>query len=115
MSLVKFFLTCNVSIKVIENKHLRSTIKCNLIGKYTFRKKILPTVMKSLQRNIEEKLNKSEFVCLVSDIWSNKQFESFIAIVAFLIYNDGNREMVVLGKLSIRSLVTVILNLDHKY
>ncbi len=96
ISLVKFFISSNVAISALENKHLRDALKIK-ISKYSFKKEILPSMVSDLEKKISLKLVMAEFVVLITDIWSCNSKVDYLGLAASLIYFDIKRETLVLG------------------
>jgi hypothetical protein len=101
ISLVKFFISSNVALSALDNKHLRDALKIK-ISIYSFKKDILPSMVLDMIKKIRPKLVMAEFVVLITDIWSCNSKVDFLGIAASLIYSDIKRETLVLGISRIR-------------
>jgi hypothetical protein len=97
MNLMKFFISSNTSIIQLENQYLRNCLKFSLPCAKTFTETILPSVMDKLSNIIEKKLNDAQFLCLISDIWTNKNMHDFLGLVACTIDSNFNRQFLVIG------------------
>ena len=72
MTLIKYFVTSNASHSSLENKYLKLLLN-KVVGTKSFDDQILPEVYKKLREKFKEKLEDSEDICLMSDIWTAKK------------------------------------------
>lgn len=100
MDLVRYFISSNAALSEFKNKHLRKILnKANIkMSSYRlFKNKILPDVMSELKSKIQFKLQSASTICLVTDIWTNNQMLDFISVSANLIFDNFEKEIIVLG------------------
>ncbi len=100
LELVKYFITSNESLSQLNNIHLLYFLKPAFNEKppsqNTFRRSLLPNVIKLLRSAIESKLDDAETVCLIVDIWTNKRMIDFIALGAVVTNKSFERELFVI-------------------
>jgi hypothetical protein len=100
MLLVYHFMASNSALTQLKEKSFLKI--CEKAGievpnVKTFKRRILPNAMKMLKKKIEAKLESSARICLLTDIWTNKQMLDFIAVSANLIFENFDKETVVIG------------------
>ena len=67
----------------MKNVYLRSIFalaNIKIPSYHFFRHNFLPQVMMTLTKEIESRLQSAESLCLITDIWTNKQSHEFIAV-----------------------------------
>lgn len=96
MCLVKFFIESNIALDALKNKHLRNALDLK-IGKYKFENTILPEINEYVINKVEEKMQSASFINLITDIWSNKSMENFIALCAQLINSNFEKLLIVVA------------------
>ena len=95
--LVKYFLTSNSAVKELENPFLRKLLNFSLPCPYTFTRRIIPKVKNSLILGLMDHLKRSQFICLIIDLRSNKSNEQFLAVAASMISNNFQKSIRVIG------------------
>jgi hypothetical protein len=121
MNLMKFFISSNTSIVQLENKHLRNCFKFSLPCAKTFTETVLPSVMNKLTTIIDKKLKDAQYICLISDIWTNKTMQDFLGLVACTIDANFNRQFLVIGMIIMpgnhcaENIQTAIQNIMQEY
>lgn len=95
--LIKFFISSNTALSALKNQWLRELLvdKVKLPGPVSFRNTILPAVYKSLRKEIEKRLQAAETICLITDLWTNKQNDDFIALCGVITNKFFEREILV--------------------
>ena len=97
-ALVKYFLRSNSSLNELRDEDLNyllnKTIKMPTYN--FFRNIILPNILQKVFSLIENKLNESVSINLMTDIWTNKRNQDFIALVASVSLHYS-REIFVIG------------------
>ncbi len=63
---------------------------------YAFRYKFLPNILKSLQKEIEKRLNDSIYISIIPDNWEYN-LQHYIGLAAKLTYKNYAHDVVVLG------------------
>ena len=96
LSLVKFFLTSNIAMEALENKHLRDALDVKL-SKYSFKNVILPNMIVFLKNVISNKLIEAKFITLITDIWTNASVSDYLALGARIINPSFNQETLIIG------------------
>jgi len=89
--LVYHFIASNSALTQLKEKSFikiceKAGIK--IVNRKSFTKRILQDAMDMLKEKIEEKLISASRVCLITDIWTNKQMLDFIAVSANIIYEE---------------------------
>ena len=72
-------------------------ITCKIPCTETFSSTIIKKVLELLRNEIKKKLNEAKSICLISDVWSNKQMLAFMGLVAVVINKHFEKELVVIG------------------
>lgn len=83
LNLIKYIVTTNSSLTELDNPYLKLLIGEKLPTYDCFRNSLLPTFTKTLTDSIENELNRSDSICLVTDMWSTKSMVSYIAVGAY--------------------------------
>jgi hypothetical protein len=96
LKLVLFVISSNTAFNQLENIFLRDCFKIDFPCLQTLTNNILPTIMDKLHSTINEKLVDAENICLITDIWTNKQMFDFIGIAACKINMFFEREFIVI-------------------
>lgn len=98
LNLVKFVISSNSSLTILENEHLYAILDKELkLPKYQqFRHTLLPKVSASLKSALTIKLTNAVSISLIVDIWVNKMQSDFIAVGAALMNDSFEREIVIL-------------------
>ena len=81
----------------MNNPYLRDILSIELSCARTFTDKLLPEVLDIVNEAINDKLVESEFMALISDIWTNRTMFDFMGLAASLINSDFEREILVIG------------------
>jgi hypothetical protein len=100
MLLILYFISSNAALAELKNKAFRKICQKAQIevpNYKTFKQNVLPGAMKLLHEAIQEKLVESESICLITDIWTNKQMLDFIAVSANIIFKTFEKETIVIG------------------
>ena len=100
MLLVYHFIASNSALTQLNEKSFikiceKAGIK--IVNRKAFTKRILQDAMSKLKKKIEVKLNSAYRVFLITDIWTNKQMLDFIAVSANIIYENFDKETLVIG------------------
>lgn len=82
LNLVKFFITSNLSLKQLENVHLRNCLKdeIKLPCMKTFQFTYLKEVLKLMHNKIEEKCKKASFITIIPDMWSDLALTHYLGL-----------------------------------
>ena len=91
LNIVKFFLNSNVAILSLKDKYLRRILPIKL-GKYAFNKVILHEVIEYMYSQLSEKLLKTTFVHLITDIWTGMTISDYLAVGAKLVNEELKRQ-----------------------
>jgi hypothetical protein len=97
LKLVKFLISSNTAFYQLENRSFLDCFKMKIPNVQTLTNTILPEIMNKLHLVINEKLVDAENVCLITDIWTNKQMFDFIGIAACKINVFFEREFFIIG------------------
>ena len=97
LQVVQFFISSNTSLLQLANPALRACFKLKLPCQQTFVSTYMPVVLEKIYAEIGEQLVASENVCLISDIWTNKQMLDFMGLVACTIDSVFRRQFIVIG------------------
>ena len=97
LKLVKYFISSNTAHRELENPYLRDLIPFKVPCTETFSETIIKKVLEMVQDIILKKLNDAKSICLISDIWSNKQMLAFMGLVAIITNKYFEKELVVIG------------------
>lgn len=101
LDLIKLIVASYSSFVLLKRPQLLNVLKPNIadvITSYkTFRYQTFPKLYDTLIRHIEIKLNKASTICLACDIWTNSLMRDFIGVAAFITYELGHSEMMVIG------------------
>ena len=98
--IVRYFITSNSAASEFDNPSFKDLLKNSSLPKFcskTFSEVILKAVFTKVQAEIEILLQNAESVCLISDIWSSKQMLDFMGVAVNLIYDNFERETIVIG------------------
>ena len=114
--LIKYFISSNTALAALKNKWLREllTDKVKLPGQKTFRNSILPRVYSMLREEIEKRLQTAEAICLITDTWTNKQNDDFIALCAVITNESFERQIVVIDMLPMEAMSHNAENIKSK-
>ena len=98
LDLVRWFISSNASLESLENVFLRRLLsdKFDLPHSYSFINTIIPEIISKLRNSIQEKLFQAETICLISDMWTNKQNSDFIGLAAVITNKSWEREIIVI-------------------
>jgi len=91
LSLSLYFQSSTMASRELINESLRNLVKVKMPTEKTFRDKILPDVLKLVKKKLSNILNKSEFIAVSTDIWTDKSMKDFIAVSASA-FIDGKKE-----------------------
>jgi hypothetical protein len=94
---VKYFISSNTAHSELENPYLRDLIPFKVPCTETFSETIIKKVLEMVQDIILKKLNDAKSICLISDIWSNKQMLAFMGLVAIITNKYFGKELLVIG------------------
>jgi hypothetical protein len=99
LSLIKFFVTSNISFANLTNEHFYAILDPNIhCPSYdVFRNRILPEVYDRLHKAIEIKLKLGMSVGLIVDIWTNRTNKDYIALAAIIMNSQFEKEICVIG------------------
>ena len=97
LKIVKYFVSSNTAYKESENPYLRDLIPLKLPCKETFSEVIIKKVMDMLHTSLNNKLKQAKSICLISDIWSNKQMLAFLGLAALITNEFFEKEPLVIG------------------
>ncbi len=92
--LVKYFVTSNISHSSLENIYLRKLWN-KVVGTKSFDETILPEVYRKLKIKLKEKINNSEYIWLITDIWTAKQNSDFFGLVTSVMNENFTGEVFV--------------------
>jgi hypothetical protein len=98
MNLIKFFITSNQSLSVLENEWFRLLVNPNVdISSYHyFRNFFLKEVTDMVSESISEKLNRACNVTLIPDIWKYNG-DHYLGLGATAIFNNFDKQILILG------------------
>ena len=82
--LFNYFISSNTAHSELNNPFLRDLLPCKIPCAETFSESIIKRVLEMVRDVIQKKLNDATSICLISDIWSNKQMLAFMGLVAVL-------------------------------
>ena len=96
---IKFFITSNLSLNDLKNPFFLKIInpKLKVGGTFSFRHSKLPEAIKTLFLEIENRLDAAYSICLIVDIWTNEPNVDFIALGAFCINSNFERELIIIN------------------
>lgn len=97
--LIKYFITSYSALAELGNPYFRNLLakaKYEAPSDRTF-KQVLDDAIDKVYKKIEEKLNEAIAICLITDIWTNKRNEDFIAVSASLNFDGFSREVITIG------------------
>lgn len=99
MNLCKYIISSNTALSELTNPYLWNLVDKSLkVPTYhTFRHSTLPKILQTLHDALNEKLRKSESICLIVDLWTNRMQLDFLALGASLIDDDLHQELLILG------------------
>ena len=100
MKIVRYFISSNTAASNFDCpifRDLFSGYKIKVPCSKTFSKVILDDVFTKVKVVLDRILNESASVCLISDIWTNKQMLDFMGIAANTIKADFTRQTIVIG------------------
>jgi hypothetical protein len=101
--LIKYFISSNSALSSLKNKWLLLlTDKVELIGPVAFRNSILPAIYLKLRNEIELRLQTAKTICLITDIWTNKQNTDFIGLGAAITPENFERELLIINMLPMK-------------
>ena len=102
--LIKYFISSNSALSSLKNKWLRELLadKVELIGPVAFRNSILPAIYLKLRNEIELRLQTAKTICLITDIWTNKQNTDFIGLGAEITTENFERELLIINMLPMK-------------
>ena len=96
LKLVKLYVNLHMKLKSLYNPLFRSMMNVKLKSYNTFRCQVLPNVYNKLRDLLEKKLQTAASVCLITDIWTNNSMSDYIALIAFTMSANFDRQMMVL-------------------
>jgi hypothetical protein len=82
LKLILFFISSNTSLVQLDNPYFRSLMTFNLPSARYFNDTLLPKTLEQLYEKINEKLIDSEYICLISDIWTTRTMYDFMGLAA---------------------------------
>ena len=74
--MAKFFISSNTILKDFRNPYLTHLLNQASIQNYsskTFKRTIIPDIMKQVKNGLKDKLNRAKSITMITDLWSNKQ------------------------------------------
>ncbi len=104
-NLIKFFIASDTALEQLNSNYLRNILlkEIKMYSVYTFRYKILPAIMKTLNETMEKKLNSSEFITLITDGWTGPFSNTeYIAVCAQTITESWDTDFMVLGMVQLK-------------
>jgi hypothetical protein len=88
MLLIKYFITSNSSLEQMSNPYLLELLSnvpnIDTPGLFKFRHTFLPKTIDALCKNIAQKLDEAESVCIIVDLWSNMVNNNYLGKNQFL-------------------------------
>lgn len=99
IKLVKYFIASNAALDQLDLLYFKDLLpeKVDIPCAKTFCEKTLPEIFSRVNSIIEKKLQSAVSICLISDIWTNKQMLDFLGLAANLVYKNLEREELVVG------------------
>lgn len=100
LKILKYFISSNTALREFDSVHFRELLSGYTIKipcARTFSDVILTSVFAKMNKVIESKLEESLSICLISDIWTNKQMLDFMGLAVNLINKDFKKETLVIG------------------
>lgn len=100
MKIVKYFIASNTAAKEFDSAFFRdlfSDFKIKIPCSTTFSEVILKSVFDKLNACNNIKLEEAESICLISDIWTNKQMKDFMGLAANIISLNFVKEAIFIG------------------
>ncbi|CAF1089479.1 unnamed protein product [Brachionus calyciflorus] len=95
--LAKYFLTYSTAMKELDNPFLRKMLNFEIPSQQTFKSNILPEILQNLNTSFEEMLNEAKSICLITDLWSNKSNEQYLALAVSMVNNDHSKKLRIIG------------------
>ena len=84
----------------LRNLLKRATI--NLPSYWTFRHTLLPSVLDKVTARIESRLKSADTICLITDIWTNRNNTDFIALGASFTDKYFDRDILVISMIPMK-------------
>ena len=103
--LIIFFITNDVSLIALQTDSLRNLLKratINLPSYWTFRHTLLPSVLDKVTARIESRLKSADTICLITDIWTNRNNTDFIALGASFTDKYFDRDILVISMIPMK-------------
>ncbi|CAF1068143.1 unnamed protein product, partial [Brachionus calyciflorus] len=100
IKLVKYFIASNSAFAELDSPHFRDLFQLANFEtpcSKSFSEKILPEVFNMVNKKIDNKLNKALSICLICDIWTNKQMMDFLGIACNLTNENFEKEVIIVG------------------
>jgi hypothetical protein len=100
--LIKYFITSHAALSQLSIPFFLSILeraKYKAPSDRTF-KKVLDDALEKVRAKIQEKLDEALSICLITDIWTNKNNEDFIAVSAALNSEGFVREVITIGMMT---------------
>ena len=100
IKLVRYFIASNSAAQEFDSpwfRELLTSTSIKLPCSKTFSTVILKSVFEKLNGLIESKLNQAESICLISDIWTNRQMKDFMGLAVNMIDSYFEKSTLVIG------------------
>jgi len=98
--LAKFFISSNTSLKDFRNPYLTHLLNQAGIQNYsskTFKRTIIPDIMKQVRNGLADKLNRAKSITMITDLWSNKQMIPFLGLAVSCTFENLEQQNYVIG------------------
>ncbi|RNA09933.1 zinc finger BED domain-containing 1-like [Brachionus plicatilis] len=95
--LAKYFLTSSTAMKELDNPYLRKMLNFEIPSQQTFKSNILPQLLQNINKSLEEMLNEAKSICLITDLWSNRSNELYLALAVSMVKNDHSKKIRIIG------------------
>ena len=98
--MAKFFISSNTSLKDFRNPYLTHLLNQAGIQNYsskTFKRTIIPDIMKQVKNGLKDKLNRAKSITMITDLWSNKQMIPFLGLAVSCTFENLEQQNYVIG------------------
>ena len=98
--MAKFFISSNTILKDFRNPYLTHLLNQASIQNYsskTFKRTIIPDIMKQVKNGLKDKLNRAKSITMITDLWSNKQMIPFIGLAVSYTFENLEQQNYVIG------------------
>ena len=88
---------------MLKNQWLRELLKdkIELTGPVAFRNSVLPAIYSKLRNELERRLKKAKTICLITNIWTNKQAK-YIGLGAAITTESFEREFLIIDMIALK-------------